>query len=256
MENGLTVKQSNEVGQVMANDWGVPTMSASDIIIPKILPMQGLSVAVSEGRAAMGEFRSSLTNELIGKIDQPFEAIPFYLEKMWDIQEQQPDGSFKWARTIPVIDNPLAAGYNDNLKWEDEVDGKKVKNIRRLNFYMLLPQEIEKGGAIPYVFSFKSTSIKEGKKLLTQMYVRNIRANLPPAANVIILGGVRRKNDKGVFIVPNYSLGRRTTDAELAECLNWIKLIRSGKAKADDSDIPNENIVEMETVGADGAGEF
>ncbi len=237
------------------NEWGAPVVSAQDIVIPKILAMQGLSVAVTEGRAQMGEFRDSINNSLVGSMDKPFECIPFYVDKAWDIMEEQADGSFKWKETVPVVENPMDMNYNDNWKWETEKNGLKQKNIRRFNFYVLLPQEVADGASVPYIFSFKSTSLKEGKKLFTQMYMRNIRAGQPPAAYHILIGGKREKNAKGVYIVPTYSLGAQTSPAEIKECLSWIAMIRSGKVKVDDSD-QIELVLDTEPVGAEGVGEF
>lgn len=254
MSKEVAVKQTGALSTEVLNEWGVPVISSQDIVIPKILPMQGLSVAVAEGRASMGEFRDSLSNNLIGKIDQPFECIPFYVDKCWDIMKEQPDGDFEWDSTVPIVENPASPDYNDNWQWEAVVEGKKVKNVRRFNFYVLLPSELENGGAVPYILSFRSTSFKEGRKLFTQMYMRNIRAGLPPAAYVIKIGGTRQKNDKGIFIVPNYELGRRTTDQELSEALAWIKMIKSGRVKADESDIQGA-ATELE-VSDEGTGAF
>lgn len=255
MSKEMATKQSGALSTEVLNEWGAPQVSSQDIVIPKILPMQGLSVAVAEGRAAMGEFRDSLNNTLLGKIDQPFECIPFFVDKCWDILEEQADGTFKWSKTVAVVENPASPDYNDNWKWEAEVNGIKIKNVRRFNFYVLLPEEVENGSSVPYIFSFKSTSIKEGKKLFTQMYMRNIKSGLPPAAYTIKIGGVRQKNDKGIFIVPNYSVGRATTEAELQECLSWIKMIRAGRVKVDDSDL-QDSIVDVQAVNDTGTGEF
>ena len=84
------------------------------------------------------------------------------------------------------------------------------------------------------------------------MYMRNVRGGLPPAAYAINVGGVRQKNEKGIFIVPNYQLGRKTTDKELSECLGWIKMIKGGRVKIDDSDIKEtERSVSMDVGTAE-----
>lgn len=255
MSNELTVKQQNQVSAELMADWGAPKISSKDILIPKILPMQAPSIAVAEGRATMGEFRCSLTNNLMGNInDKPVHCVPFYMEQCWDINEEQADGTFKWAKTVPSIKNPADPGYNDNWKWEDEVNGIKVRNYSRINFFVLIPSEVEAGSSMPYTFSFKSTSIKEGKKLLNQMYIRNIRAGIPPAAFTIKISGTRQKNEKGIYIVPNYTLDRRATDQELQECLYWINMIKAGQAKVDDSDV--QGAADVEVAQADGSGEF
>lgn len=256
MSNEVAVKQENLPAQMM-NEWGAPVVSSQDIVIPKILPMQGLSVLVTQRKAQIGEFRDSVNNNLLGAIDQPVHVIPFYMEKSWDILLQQADGRFKWNRSVPVVENTASPDYNDNWKWESEelFNGQmtKRKNIRRFNFYVMLVSEIEAGGAIPYLFSFKSTSIKEGKKLFTQMYMRNIKAGIPPAAYTIKLGGVMQTNDKGSFVVPNYAIDRKSTDVELSECLSWIKMIKGGQVKVDTTEDDGED---TSTVGSDGTGEF
>lgn len=254
MSNEVAVKSTNAVATTeMLNEWGAPTTSAQDVIIPKLLPMQGMSDLVTSRKAMIGEFRDSLSGALLGNIDDGVEVIPFYLQKAWDIMAQQPDGQYKWQKSFPVVENPADPAYNDNWPWETEQDGVKIRNVRRFNYFVLLPNEVAAGGAIPYMLSFKSKSAMEGKKLFTQMYIRNIRANLPPAAFHVKISGKMETNDKGTFVAIKYSPLGRSTDAELAECLNWIKMIRGGQAKVDMSE---ETDLQHEAVAADGAGEF
>lgn len=254
----VAVKQESALAvskEELVNDWGVPTTPSQDMVIPKILPMQGLSKLVAERKAMMGEFRDSLSGKLLGSIDKPFEIIPFYLQKVWDIQEQQPDGSFAWARTIPLIEDPMSKEYNDNLTWEGEdldKDGKKVKvkRIRRMNFFVLIPDEVEDGSAMPYVLSFKSTSLKEGKKLYSQMYVRNFKAGLPPPALLAKIGGSMQSNKKGTFVVPQVEFTRKITAKELNECKEWMKLVKKGAVKIDNSDeVDGSDQMAMEDLG-------
>lgn len=237
---------SKAVATVAANTLAVATeemqgwgnevaLGTQDIILAKILPMQGLSVLVADGKAMMGEFRDSLSGAKLGSIAEPIVIIPFHVEKVWDILEEQGD-QFKWVKSEPLIEDPIKPGYNDNLPWSDTVDGIAVKRVRRMNFYVMLPSQIATGDSVPYVLSFKSTSYREGKKLFTQMYMRNRRANLAPAAYNFVLGGVKTKNDKGTFIVPTVELGLRVSAAELEECFNWYKLVKKGGVKVDESE--------------------
>ena len=236
MSKEVTTKTTNQLStEQLTQDWGVPTGPSQDMVIPKILPMQLTSVLVSEGKAVMGEFRDSVSGQLLGTIDKPMEIIPFYVEKQWDIMHMK-DGQYQYSHSMPLVENPLDQNYNDNLQWEGEENGVKVRRVRRMNFFVLLPKEVESGESMPYALAFKSTSAKEGKKLWTQMYVRNVRAGLPPAAYTFMLSGVKQKNDKGSFCVPQVALGRKATDKELQECLSWLKLIRKGVVKVDTSE--------------------
>lgn len=237
-------------------EWGNDVVLGQDIVLAKILPMQPSSVFVGDMKAQIGEFRDSLSCAKIGSIAEPFEIIPFHVEKFWDIMEEDGD-NFKWARSEPLIENPAEKGYNDNLPWSDTVNGEKIKRIRRMNFYVMLPSEIAAGTSVPYIFSFKSTSYREGKKMFSQMYMRNRRANLPPPGFLFKISGIKTKNEKGTFIVPTVELSRQATQAEIAECLNWYKMIKKGGVKVDDSDLGSVDTAEVMAEGGDtGTGAF
>lgn len=254
----LQVKGENAVSTEVTNlaDWGAPMPLGQDIVISKILPMQGMSKFVMDGKAAFGEFRDSLTGAKLGSITEPIPLVPFHVEKFWDILQPNEKGDFKWIRSEPLIENPAEKGYNDNLPWMDKIDGIETKRVRRMNFFVLRPQEVEDGSAIPYILAFKSTSYKEGKKLFTQMFLRNRKVGLPPPGFNIILAGRKEKNDDGSWVVPEFELGPKSSDAQIIEALNWFKLIQKGKVKIDDSDL--EDLSEMKTAdtNVDGAGEF
>lgn len=244
----VAVKQEAQLMSAeQMNEWGVPTtMSSQDMVIPKILPMQGLSVLVADGIARMGEFRDSISTDLLGAIDAPVEVIPFFLQKMWDIMKDDGSGNFKWARSVVLVDNPASPEYNDNWAWEAEEDGVRIKRVRRMNFFVLIKSQVGTG-AMPYVLSFKSTSLREGKKLFTEMYIRCANAGLPPASYSFMLGGKKEKNDKGTFIVPTMTRANKSTPQELAECLKWIRLIKGGAARVDESDMQEAAPVSEDT---------
>lgn len=232
MKQEVVKKESQVPAAMTAEAWGADVaIGGQDIVIAKILPMQGMSQLVDQGTAKVGEMRDSLTGALIAGIDQAFDFIPFHVEKFWDVYE---GGEF--TRTEPLIENPQQAGYNDNLQWQDG----ETKRVRRMNFYGLLAGEVEAGTSVPYILSFKSMSFKEGKKLFTQMYLRNRRANLPPCGFVVRVKGVKRENDKGKFIVPVIELGRKANEGEVKEAYNWYTLIKKGGVKVDDSDVKGQ----------------
>ncbi len=232
-----------------AQDWGDDVTVGSDLVIAKILPMQLPSKLVGDGKAVFGEFRDSLTGAKLAGVEEPFLFLPFHAEKFWDIEEEQADGKFKWTQALPINEKKGTAGYNDDLEWKDVVAGKNVKRTRRLVFYGLLAHELVAGKAMPYTLAFKSMSLREGKKLLNQMYVRNRRANLPPCGFHVVITGVKTSNDKGKFIVPTMELGPQAKQEEVAEAFYWYKMIKEGKVKVDESmddaittDIPDIDI--------------
>lgn len=214
--------------------WGVQELTSKDIIIPKILVMQGLSKMVTDGNAKMGEFRDSLNGEVMGTFDkEPFEFVPFYMEKVWVIFEEK-NGTMKFSRTVPID------ASNENWEIEETIAGVKVRRDRTMNFYVLRPSEVAKGAAVPYILSFRRTSARTGQKIATQMFLKNIKAGKTPASMVMSLSGTKQTNDKGTFIVTDATTTRPSTPDEITEAFAWVKQVKAGRTKADTSDLEAE----------------
>jgi hypothetical protein len=204
------------------DDWGQSEISSKDIVIPKILAMQGLSELVSEGKAKLGDFVDSISGEVLGSIEKPVEFVPFHMEKVWIISvKKKGESKFEFDRYEPVTPQ------NMDYPFEAQVGDDMVKYEYTLQFYVLLPHDT----SMPYVLSFKSTSLRSGKVLSTQMYVRNRAAGLTPPSYTMLLGGKKEKNDKGTFIVMDTRVKGRTPAELETECLNWYKVIKAGGAK-------------------------
>lgn len=204
-------------------DWGVnEEVSSRDLIIPKILAMQGLSDLVTAGDAKIGDFVDSLTGVVLGSIDKPVEFVPFHMEKVWIISTRKKgESKYEFDRYEPVT------AMNQNYPFEEEVGDIQTKYEYTLQFYVLLPSDT----SMPYVISFKSTSQRAGKVLSTQMFIRNKAAGKAPAAVTMLLGGKKEKNDKGTFVVMEVKPKGATEPAIEAEAFKWFKVIKAGKAQ-------------------------
>ena len=232
MSKDLEKKQEGKLAQAESLDaWGGQTMDQDDIVVPKILPMQGLSQLVAEGDAKMGEFRDSLTGELLAAEGETLSIIPFHLEKTWLTTDA--NGEF-------VGIEPITPANSDRQFEDTDEAGRQVRNFKCMNFYVLLADKMGTG-AMPYVVTFRSTSSKAGRKLATMMYMKNRSMNLPPAATVVDLFGKREKNDKGTYIVMDVKESRRSSNEELEEAFNWFKVVQKGAARADHSDVSQGN---------------
>lgn len=238
MGKEVTIKKEQAVStEVNLGEWGIPEVMSSDILIPKILPMQPLSELVTDDKALAGEFRDSVSGEKLAGVGEAIEVIPFAVNKVWDEYEEK-GTQYEWVKSYPLEEHPAKAGYNDLLPWQDKNElGVNIKRVRRMNFFVLRPKDIANGGAIPFILSFKSMSFIEGKKMFSQMYMRNLSQKLPPPAFTFNILNKKDKNDKGVFYVPTVSVGRRTTDEELTQCLNWYKIVNKGGVRVDESDV-------------------
>lgn len=223
-EATAVVEQGSTALAVAANlgDWGESPISSRDLVIPKILTMQGLSEMVSDGKAKLGDFVDSVTGEIVGSIEKPVKFIPFHMEKVWTISSKKiGESKFEFERYEEVT------AANANYPFSEIVGDTEMKYEYTMQFYVLRPEDT----SMPYVISFKATSSRAGKILSTQMYVRNKAAGLVPPAYVMELGGKKEKNDKGTFIVAEVKAVEKTSDALITECLNWYKTVKSGATK-------------------------
>jgi len=242
VEKQLAPRQTNAVAPAsMMNS----QVTSQDIIIPKVLAMQMMSKKVIDDEASFGEFRDSLENELLGSIKQPMEFLPFHMEKVWIEYVLQPaptpgqQPKKKYLRTLPIITDPSSPDYNDNWRYEGE---NNIVRDRVMNFFCLLPSQLELGG-MPYIISCRRTSLRAGKKLATQMFVKNMMAKKEPYAVVFDLLAEKTSNDQGTFVVLDVKPKRQATAEEKAAVEGWMKMIAGGAVKIDNSDVEEETDV-------------
>lgn len=235
MSKELQTQESKDIAAAaLAAGWGDQELSSQDVLISKLLPMQGLSKLVTERKAQMGEYRDSVTTELLGSVDAPLEFVPCHVERLW-VNKKEVNGKFEFDSMEPVTRE------NENRGWESIADGVNFRHVYTYLFYVLLPKDIEAGTPKPYTLSFSSTSVKGGKKLMTQMFVSNKQMGLTPASMVMNLDGRIEQNDKGTFVVLDVSSSRKSTNDEVMAALEIYKMVNTGEAKVDHSDITSRN---------------
>lgn len=225
MNTEVANQEAGEVAVVGLDAFGAGPMTSSDIVIPKILAMQGLSKLVIDGKARFGDLVDSLSGEVISDIEKGVEFIPFHVEKVWIISKWN-GSKFEFERYEDVNAD------NENKPWEEDIQEGKFKNEKTFNFYCIRPDDM----SLPVIVSLKGTSVKTGKELMTQMYVKNRAEGKVPPAKVMKLTGIKQTNDKGTFVVLKTAVVRDSSTEEINKCLEWFRLVSSGKTKADDSE--------------------
>lgn len=229
----LLVKESS--GSLATSDdvaaWGAQELSSQDIVIPRLLAMQGMSEMVTEGKAKFGDIMDNLEEKCLGGLDKPVEIVPFKLERVWRVQSAEGKGEL--IRTVPIDSNPTSPNYNDNMPFEgvDEETGEAVKYYRAFRFFVVLADDVKEGSVLPYMVEFKSTSLKAGKKLATTMYTKNRAAGLSPAAKVFELSVSKQSNDNGTYAVFDVKATRPSTDEEIEQAFTWFKVLNQGSHK-------------------------
>lgn len=198
-------------------------MTAQNVIIPRILLMQAMSDKVTKGEAKFGELRDTLENKNLGGVGKPLEVIPFHSFENITVQEVT-QGARKFVANIP-------AEGNEGLPYEEEVNGKKIIRMYTINTYCLLPDEIKAGMDLPYLLTFRSTSVRCGKKVNTIMYMRNLSAGRDPWAAAVTLSVTKTQNDQGTFGVFDVESQRASTPEEMERCAHWFRVVSAGNTK-------------------------
>lgn len=243
----------------------------SDIIIPKLLLMQGLSEFVSERKKtpeghpiAQGDIVNSVSLDVVADPEETIQVIPLKLTAEWRLEEKV-SGKLEYRGTEP------RTAANEDAPWEFKKNGADWKRTKVLNLFALLPSDIlayrqeltqaaESGEMpdlnktlMPVVISFRSTSFNAGKKVAT-FYAQlrdmaRLNPNVRPYNYTLELGCFQDKNDKGTYYV--FQVGKTTKLAsELIDdaarwygILNAMKEIRvdtSGeRAPADETELSN-----------------
>lgn len=233
-KNELTETGSNEVAEYENTDaWGEEEVTHNDVIIPKILAMQGLSELVTDGKAMFGEFRNSVTGDLLAKNGESIEFIPVKRDKVWiEFTYDEKNDQYKFSGITPIN------RHNEDAPLEYRNDeGILCRRDRTFNFYVLLTRDLEQNVVQPYVLSFRRTSLRAGKVLGTQMFITNKNASRIPAAVAMKLSGKKEQNDKGTFIKLIVETSRDATGPEMKSAFSILQLIQSGETRVDDSDI-------------------
>ena len=243
MSKAMSKKEKAEVSGPLDLDldWGGSPITSQDIILPRLLMMQPMSDLVTEGEAAFGDIIESLGNKKLGDFKTPLEIIPFYLQKVY-VEYDVTNGTGQDKKFLRMV--PITAS-NDNLPYDDEEkndDGKMIPVMRDrcMNYYVLIPTEIDAGTSLPHVLTFRRTSIKAGKKLATQMYIKNKDAGLPPPAVMCEISVNKTSNDKGTFAIMDVDFTTKTKDEHIAVAKKWVRTIIAGEAKIHEESFDSE----------------
>lgn len=233
-KNELVAKQSNQLVDSSSLEFkGNEEASASDIIVPRMLLMQGMSKWVPD-HFSQGDIINSVEETLLAKRGETVSIIPFILKKTWQIftQESPP----QWVREEPWNE------ANDALEWEfEEEDADRgvvqLKRQRQYGFYAFVVKDEVDPFPIPVLVNFRSSAgFKEGKKIASHFSM--MKGMNQPGFNVVwnISSESVKDGDKSYqkFVVKK---GRMTTKEEAQPILQWLKLMQTAADKIKDHDV-------------------
>lgn len=217
--------------------WGTEGLDNSDILVSKMLLMQGLSALVASGEANVGQIRDSLDGTLYGGMVKPKEIKPVEVIVFSSFKTclffEPVNGKEEYRWTEPSTPENQAYGKTVNI------DGIDYVPYQCLNFYVLRTEDIKNGRAFPYVVSFRSTSFFAGRKIVS-IAAKCKQFKQPIASKVIGLSVISKENHKGKFFAFDVTTVRDSTSEEMAEAFKWYTDFKKKTVRVDDSDLRKE----------------
>ena len=218
----------------------------SDIVIPKVLLMQGLSDFVAERKAIAGDMVRSNNAEKLGDDKKPVKIIPIMFQNLWMLSEEI-QGKYEFRRYEPRV------AKNEMDPWEYIENGAKWKRTKVMNLFALLPQDIdaqekmmkefEETGEmpdidkvlLPVVIPFRNTSFKAGKEVATlfakaESISRQVGKPVPAYGTTMELSCIQEKNDKGTFFVYKATTSGKTEAKYREAAQTWYNTLTQGLA--------------------------
>ncbi len=220
----------------------------SDIVIPRVLLMQGLSEFVAQRKAQMGDMVRSSSVEVIGGPEKPISIIPLMHTNEWRMEE-------KIGNKFEFRGNEPRTAKNEDLPWDFKHNGADWKRTKVINVFALLPGDVEAESAeikraqdsgdmpdvakvlMPVVVSFRSTGYNAGKAVVTHFAKAASMAQYGAKAHgySLPLRCKEDKNDKGTYYVWDVGPSIKATKEQVAKAEEWLAIISSTKVKIDET---------------------
>jgi hypothetical protein len=243
MEAKQEVVVQNSGKALAANPPQAFDFNPEDVVLPRLLLMQGMSGIVGDGNAVMGDIVSSLTGEKLGDKNSPVGILPLtmfktcvtILKEGGNFVESRPMGNFEKLAQLEGV----YQGVREKFK------GQAVRYYQQLNFYVLTAKSIEDGMVLPALIGFRSTSLNAGKKLNSHfLWAAMNRAK--PFSKVLSLSCSLQKNADGK---PYYTfdIGKSVsaTAAQIEQGEVWASMLASNAStiKVDEEDKTAETVL-------------
>jgi len=192
-------------------------IDASDILLPRLLLMQGLSELVTADEAKLGDIVNGMENSVLGGFNKSLTLVPVHVEKLWFCFNLV-DGDKVFDKVMPFKENP-------NMPYETA----DSFNQTVLRIYFLDIND----PTLPVVVNFKSTSMRAGKIIYNLMEVRNKLAKKNKAATMINLSSEKQQKDRHTYAVYKVEAAGETPVELQLQAMKWSKTIKAGETKVE-----------------------
>ena len=255
-EKAIAKKQTHEVAEYHEEK---PEVLRTDIIVPYLVTCQGLSEAVIQRKAQLGDIVKSTSFEKAGDTENPVEVIFLHYPKMnWIVEKKNVKGKFEYVRTEP------RNAKNDTDSWSYFCDENGVelpefkkgaieyRRVKQLLAFAILSKDIVAAEAemkkiedgdlpdpskalTPVLVSFRSTSYKAGREVCS-FYTRADSMRVPIWRYSLALSNASETNDEGTFYVwkVDSNKPKAVPKEHIPLVERWVGLVTAGGLRADD----------------------
>ena len=208
-------------------------VSSQVTALPTIYLVQAKSFPVEQG-ASEGDWWDSLGNRCIAQGGAPLEVLIFYKTDFilrTQHKDQKDKGEF-------ISRTPLTSDMTELPPYEETIPGTTgfYRNKSCSYFFAFVKEGENWDMSMPYVIPFKGSGFKVGKQITSQIYLRNMRQNLPPCAYSLILKPIKMSDNSGnTWSGVQYTPGAEATAEMIKECSSWLEILRSDTTMLDNS---------------------
>lgn len=217
------VNQENTLPALQSKRGLESKIGREDITIPRAKLLQALSPEVTEDNATLrsGQLINNITRE-----ELPTEFVPIIYTASWTrfnprdskdpaFDPDFPAGALIWRSTDPEDERVIADG-----KWGE--NGEKPLAGKAHDFLAYFP-----GVPMPVVISFRNSSFKAGKSLLS--LVAFMPGDIWTRKYKLVVE--KTENEKGKFFVLAVRTAGVSTPEENAQAENWYNLLKNTEYK-------------------------
>lgn len=195
------VKQENVPSYLQAykGDLGIgQEMTVNDVGITYLSLMQSGSKLVKSKIVPDGSFVLTATKTVVGDEKNPVEFIVLGRKNFWVVKN-----GLKYVDKFPAV-------HSKEYPKENK-DG--TKNWYTIEMYVLLPARMAVGDISPYVYTFRSSSLKKFNAVAAALKVA-VTNKIPSHSIVFNMTSVLETYEDNSFFVPNITQSRYATPAE------------------------------------------
>lgn len=184
---------------------------AKDVLIPRLILMQGISPLVSARKAQIGDMVRSTTGEKLGDPEHSIPIVPLMMQSVWVEYEKVPGiNQPQWRGMYPRgitqrSDTGQALATNADLPWDFKgPTGQVMMRKQGIILFALVPSDIaaneaeikkaiESGeapdlskGIMPVVITMQGTSFKFGGKQIATFFNNIKKTNADMAGKLVV----------------------------------------------------------------------